>query len=142
MRLQPPAQPHGGNTHQSRQAEGANGDRAHALAALPDVPTAAEQELPLVASSWFAVCSPNGLANDSVVRISSAIQQVVKSDDCKKQAEEQGAKVLFLGNTDPAKLAHSKRAMWGRIGKLAGIKANGARPQGPVIIHPQTLRLM
>lgn len=94
------------------------------LAALPDVPTATEQGVPLVASSWFAVYGPNGLANDTLARISSAIKQVVESDSFRKRAEEQGAKALFLGSVDLAKLASSERGMWGRIVKVAGIKAD------------------
>ena len=94
------------------------------LAALPDVPTATEQGVPLVASSWFAVYGPNGLASDTLVRISSAIKQVVESDNFSKRAEAQGAKALFLGGTDLAKLASTERAMWGRIVKIAGIKAD------------------
>ena len=94
------------------------------LAALPDVPTATEQGVPLVASSWFAVYGPNGLARDTLARVSSAIKQVVESDNFRKRAEAQGAKALFLGGTDLAKLASTERAMWGRIVKIAGIKAD------------------
>ena len=94
------------------------------LAALPGVPTATEQGVPLVASSWFAVYGPNGLASDTLARISSAIKQVVESDNFRKRAEEQGAKALFLGSADLAKLASAERTMWGRIVKIAGIKAD------------------
>ena len=66
------------------------------LAALPDVSTATEQRVPLVASSWFAVFGPNGMPTDTLTRISSVIKQVVESDNFRKRAEEQGAKALFL----------------------------------------------
>lgn len=94
------------------------------LPVLPNVQTATELGVPLVASSWFAVYGPNGLANDTLARISSAIKQVVESDSFKKRAEEQGAKAIFVGTTDLAKLASAERAMWGRIVKVAGIKAD------------------
>ncbi|SFC16630.1 Tripartite-type tricarboxylate transporter, receptor component TctC [Polaromonas sp. OV174] len=94
------------------------------LAAQPDVPTATERGVPLVASSWFAVYGPNGMPNDTQSRISAAIKQVVESDNFRKRAEEQGAKALFLSGPELAKLSADERAMWGRIIKLSGIKAD------------------
>lgn len=94
------------------------------LAALPDIQTATEQGVPLVASSWFAVYGPNGMPADTLARITAAIKQVVESEAFKKRAEEQGAKALFLGSADLAKLAESDRAMWGRIVRVSNIKAD------------------
>lgn len=91
---------------------------------LPDVPTALESGVSLVASSWFAVYGPSGITNDAQTRITAAIKQVVESDAFKKRAEEQGAKALFLGGTDLDKLAVNERAMWARIIKASGIKAD------------------
>ncbi len=94
------------------------------LASLPEVPTATEQGVPLVASSWFAVYGPNGMPADTLSRLSGAIKQVVESEAFKKRAEEQGAKALFLAGPALAKLDASDRAMWGRIVKVANIKAD------------------
>lgn len=94
------------------------------LATQPDVPTATEQGVPLVASSWFAVYGQNGMPNETQARISAAIRQVVESEPFKKRAEEQGAKAVFLGGTELAKLGTDERAMWGRIIKVSGIKAD------------------
>ena len=49
---------------------------------------------------------------------------MVESDNFRKRAEEQGAKALILGGTDLAKLASTERDTWGRIVKVAGIKAD------------------
>ncbi|MEO6016876.1 MAG: tripartite tricarboxylate transporter substrate binding protein [Polaromonas sp.] len=94
------------------------------LAVLPDIPTATEQGVPLVASSWFALYGPNAMPADTLARLSAAVKQVVESDSFRKRAEEQGAKALFLGSADLTKLGSADRAMWGRIVKLAGIKAD------------------
>lgn len=91
---------------------------------LPDVPTAIESGVQLVASSWFAVYGPSGITNDAQTRITAAIKQVVESDAFKKRAEEQGAKAVFLGGTDLDKLANTERDMWARIIKTSGIKAD------------------
>ena len=91
---------------------------------LPDVPTAVESGVPLVASSWFAVYGPSGITSDAQTRITAAIKQVVESDAFKKRADEQGAKAVFLGGTDLDRLANTERNMWARIIKASGIKAD------------------
>ena len=94
------------------------------LSVQPDVPTATEQGVPLVASSWFAVYGPNGMPAETQARISAAIKQVVESEAFKKRAEEQGAKAVFLGNIELARLDAADRVMWGRTIKVANIKAD------------------
>jgi len=94
------------------------------LAALPSVPTATEQGVPLVASSWFAVYGPNGLSGDLQGRLTQAVAQVVRSDVFKKRAEEQGANAVAMTPAELAKLGADERAMWGRVVKLANIRAD------------------
>ncbi|EJL91053.1 hypothetical protein PMI15_00139 [Polaromonas sp. CF318] len=94
------------------------------LAAQPNVPTATEAGVPLVASSWFAVYGPTGLSADLQGRLSLAIKQVVESESFKKRAEEQGAKAVVMSGAELAALGDSERKMWGRIVKLANIKAD------------------
>lgn len=94
------------------------------LAAQPNVPTATEAGVPLVASSWFAVYGPTGLSADLQSRLSLAIKQVVESDGFKKRAEEQGAKAVVMSGAELATLGDNERKMWGRIVKLANIKAD------------------
>lgn len=94
------------------------------LAALPNVQTATEMGVPLVASSWFAVYGPTGLSADLQGRLSQAIKQVVESDNFKKRAEDQGAKAVVMSSTELAALEANERKMWGRIVKLANIKAD------------------
>ena len=94
------------------------------LSVLPNVPTALESGVALVASSWFGLYGPSGMSPELASRISSAVKQVVESDHYKKRIEEQGAKALFLDGADLGKLASAERNMWGRIIKLSGIKAD------------------
>ena len=94
------------------------------LAALPNVQTATEMGVPLVASSWFAVYGPTGLSADLQNRLSLAIRQVVESDNFRKRAEEQGAKAIAMNGAELDALGTNERKMWGRIVKLANIKAD------------------
>lgn len=94
------------------------------LAAQPNVPTAIETGVPLVASSWFAVYGPTGLSADLQSRLSLAIKQVVESEGFRKRAEEQGAKAVVMSGAELATLGDNERKMWGRIVKLANIKAD------------------
>ncbi len=94
------------------------------LAALPNVQTATEMGVPVVASSWFAVYGPTGLSADLQNRLSLAIRQVVESDNFRKRAEEQGAKAIAMNGAELDALGSNERKMWGRIVKLANIKAD------------------
>jgi len=94
------------------------------LPALPDVPTATELGVPLVASSWFAVYGPNGLPADVQNRLSTAIRQVVETPEFKRRAEEQGAKAIPMTPAELAALATKERATWERIVRVAQIKAD------------------
>ena len=94
------------------------------LAALPNMPTATEAGVPLVATSWFAVYGPNSLSADLQGRLSLAIRQVVESDNFRKRAEDQGAKAVAMDGAELAALGASERSMWSRVVKLANIKAD------------------
>lgn len=94
------------------------------LAALPNVQTATEMGVPLVASSWFAVYGPTGLSADLQNRLSLAVRQVVESDNFRKRAEEQGAKAIAMNGAELDALGSNERKMWGRIVKVANIKAD------------------
>lgn len=94
------------------------------LAALPNVPTATEAGVPLVASSWFAVYGPSAMSADLQSRLSLAIRQVVEADSFKKRAEDQGAKAVAMSSAELATLEAAERKMWARIVKIADIKAD------------------
>jgi tripartite-type tricarboxylate transporter receptor subunit TctC len=94
------------------------------LEALPNVPTAMEQGVPLVASSWFAVYGPAGLPAETQNRLSAAIKQIVQSEDFRKKAEELGAKAVAMNAAELATLGDNERNMWARIVHAANIKAD------------------
>jgi tripartite-type tricarboxylate transporter receptor subunit TctC len=94
------------------------------LEALPNVPTATEKGVALVASSWFAVYGPPTMSADLQAKLSAAVRQVVESPEFRKRAEEQGAKPMPMTPAELAKLGTDERATWDRIVKVAHIKAD------------------
>jgi tripartite-type tricarboxylate transporter receptor subunit TctC len=94
------------------------------LPALPNVPTATEAGVALVASSWFAVYGPAGLSPDLQNRLSAAVRQVVETPEFQRRAEEQGAKAVAMTPAELQTLGSNERATWDRIVKVAHIKAD------------------
>jgi tripartite-type tricarboxylate transporter receptor subunit TctC len=94
------------------------------LPALPDVPTATELGVPLVASSWFAVYGPATLPADVQNKLSAAVRQVVETAEFRHRAEEQGAKAIAMTPAELATLAANERATWDRVIRVAQIKAD------------------
>ena len=94
------------------------------LPALPDVPTATEMGVPLVASSWFAVYGPAGLSAELQNKLSTAVRQVVETPEFRRKAEEQGAKAIAMTPAELATLGTTERATWERIIRVAQIKAD------------------
>ncbi|MES3004093.1 MAG: tripartite tricarboxylate transporter substrate binding protein [Pseudomonadota bacterium] len=94
------------------------------LDALPNVPTATESGVALVASSWFAVYGPNGLSPDVQAKLTAAVRQVVESEGFRKRAEEQGAKAIAMSGAELATLGNNERNMWNRVVKAAKITAD------------------
>lgn len=94
------------------------------LAALPDVPTASERGVPLVASSWFAVYGPSQMSAELQNRLSAAVRQVVETPEFRQKAEGLGAKAVAMTPAELGKLGADERATWDRIVKVANIKAD------------------
>lgn len=95
------------------------------LPTLPDVPTAAEAGYPdLLVSSWFAMYAPAGTPQPVVDKISGEIAKIMRTEEFRKKAAEQGAEALYM---DPAQLgAYTKEELdrWGKVVKAANISAN------------------
>ena len=71
-----------------------------------------------------AVYGPNSLSADLQGRLSLAIRQVVKSENFRKRAEDQGAHAIAMDGPELAALGASERNMWSRVIKRANIKAD------------------
>ncbi|MCK9920073.1 tripartite tricarboxylate transporter substrate binding protein [Microbacteriaceae bacterium K1510] len=95
------------------------------LAALPDVPTAAEAGLPAwQASSWFGLVAPAGTPPDIIKRLQAEVAKALKQPPMQRFVGESG--MTLISNTPEAfeKLIVAERKKWGDIIKAAKIEAN------------------
>jgi tripartite-type tricarboxylate transporter receptor subunit TctC len=95
------------------------------LASLPDVKSTSE--IPgfekLDASSWFAVYAPAGTPKPVIDRLSNEIAKIMKTEDFKRKAEEQGAYATYMNPQQLGEFTKTELVNWGRIVKAANIKA-------------------
>lgn len=93
------------------------------LAALPDVPTAAEAGFPaLEGSAWMGLFGPAGLSPQVVDKLNRAVVQAVESSVLREQFALLGVEIL---STTPEAFAEQIRLdydRWGRIIKRLGIR--------------------
>jgi len=95
------------------------------LASLPNVPTVAEAGYPdLLVSSWFAMYAPKGTPQAVIDKLAGEIEGIMKTDDFRKKAEEQGAEAEFMGPVKLGEYTQQEYDRWGKVVKAAGIKAN------------------
>jgi tripartite-type tricarboxylate transporter receptor subunit TctC len=94
------------------------------LAALPDVPTAAEAGLPgWQASSWFGVVAPAGTAPETVKLLHTEIAKAVRAPSMQRFTTQSGARLVGSSPEEFARLIAAERAKWGEIINTAGISA-------------------
>lgn len=94
------------------------------LAALPDVPTAAEAGLPKVlAAGAYGIVAPRGLPDDVARKIVDAVTGALRTPEVVEKFAEQGG--IAQASTPDAyrALIKSEQGRWGPIIKAAGITA-------------------
>jgi len=95
------------------------------IAALPNVPTVAEQGLPkLTLESWAAVVAPKCTPPAIIERLRVEIEKVVKSQDFTRKLEERGFDPLSTSPAELARMINDESVRWGQIVKERHITAN------------------
>lgn len=95
------------------------------LASLPDVPTVAEAGYPdLLVSSWFAMYAPKDTPQAVIDKLATTIEGIMKTEEFRKKAEEQGAEAEIMGPAKLAEYTQQEYDRWGKVVREAGIKAN------------------
>ena len=96
------------------------------LPSLPDVRATAE--IPgfekLDASSWFAIYAPATTPKPVVDKLSNEIAKIMKTDEFRKKAEEQGAHAAYMNPQQLETYTRNELYNWGRFVKAANITAD------------------
>jgi tripartite-type tricarboxylate transporter receptor subunit TctC len=91
---------------------------------MPELPTIAEAGVPgYVASDWWGILAPAGTPQPIVAKLHGAIEEVLRSEDTKKNLDEQGATPLHMSSAEFGAYIKSEMTKWGPVVTKAGIKA-------------------
>ncbi|CAN7781151.1 tripartite tricarboxylate transporter substrate binding protein [Variovorax sp. LjRoot175] len=94
------------------------------LAAVPDVPTVAEQGYPgFEVAVWYGLAAPRGTPKPVLEKLNAELQKALKSDDVKAIFAAQGVEVLGGSVGDFEKFFQAQDAKWAPVIQKAGIKA-------------------
>jgi tripartite-type tricarboxylate transporter receptor subunit TctC len=91
---------------------------------IPDVPTFIEAGVPAFESTaWYGPVAPAGTARPLIVRIHTAVVDMLKSPEVREKLTSVSAGYV-VGNTPEefAALIQADRAKWGKVSKQAGVK--------------------
>ena len=89
---------------------------------LPDIPTARESGIDLIASTWVAVMGPAGVPKDVVVRLNTAIDQFLKSEDGTQQFARGGIRPIGGAPDRLVEAIAQDRRIWAPIIARENIK--------------------
>ena len=94
-------------------------------AALPDVPTVAEQGFPgYEATNWYAFVAPAKTPAPIIERLNREITAALRSKETHDQLEAHGMEPIPSTPAELTKQIEREYAVWGKIVKEAGITAN------------------
>ena len=91
---------------------------------LPELPTVGEAGVPgYVAADWWGILAPAGTPAPIVNKLHGAIEEVLNSDDTKKNLDQQGATPLHMSTAEFGGYIKAEMTKWGPVVTQAGIKA-------------------
>lgn len=94
-------------------------------AAVPEVPTIAEQGFPgFEATAWYGVLAPAGTPRPIVARLHSELTEILKVADVRKRLENLGFEIVGSTPQDFAAYIKSEIKKWEKV-----VKASGAKPE-------------
>lgn len=93
------------------------------LEALPDVPTAAEVDLPgLVVSSWLGIVAPAGTPETVVARVRAAVAAVLAQPEFSAELTKQGTQPALLDGAEFRQFILAEQQRWAEVVQTAGVK--------------------
>lgn len=95
------------------------------LAALPDVPTAAEAGLPnYEVTTWYGVLAPAGTPKPIIARLNAEIVRVMHAPDLQERFAATGTEPKTSTPEEFADFIQQEMAKWGKVVRAAGLKAD------------------
>jgi len=91
--------------------------------AMPEVPTAKEAGLPIVAVNWYLLLAPRGTPPDIVLRLNAESQRALHVPDIRERLEALGGEPVSGPPEEAAAFLRTEYEQWGRVIREAGIKA-------------------
>lgn len=112
---------------QANQVKGLVVATPNRISVVPDVPTAAEQDLPqFAATGWNALFAPKGVPSEIIVKLNAAAKAALNDENTRRRFLELGADLPNDAGQTPQALAELVRAevdKWVPIIKGAGVLA-------------------
>jgi tripartite-type tricarboxylate transporter receptor subunit TctC len=97
----------------------------HRLAALPDVPTAAEAGLPnFDVTTWYGILTPAGVPRPIVERLNRELVAIMNSPEMKESLARQGTEVRTSTPEEFGAYIREEIAKWGDVIRKAGLHAS------------------
>jgi tripartite-type tricarboxylate transporter receptor subunit TctC len=92
--------------------------------ALPNVPAVAEFVSGYEASTWYGLCAPKGTPIEVVERLNKEVNSALAGSNLKARLADLGAEPLSMTPAEFKKLVTDETEKWGKVVKVAGIKAD------------------
>lgn len=90
-------------------------------ASAPEVPTAAEQGVPVVISGWHVLAAPSGTPREVVVRLNRALNAVTSRADIRERLLKAGVQPATSTPEEAQAMVRAEWQRWGEVARKAGI---------------------
>ncbi|HKW39043.1 MAG TPA: tripartite tricarboxylate transporter substrate binding protein [Burkholderiales bacterium] len=91
--------------------------------AMPGVPTAAQEGIPLAAVNWYVLLAPAGTPRAIVERLNAESVRAVNAPDMRERLAALGGEPMSGSPEDTAAFLRKEYEQWGKVIREAGIKA-------------------
>ena len=90
--------------------------------AAPEVPTAAEQGLPVAISGWHVLAVPAGTPPDRIAKLNAALNAATARPDVKEKLLKAGAQPEAASVEEAQAMVKSEWQRWGEVARKAGLQ--------------------
>jgi tripartite-type tricarboxylate transporter receptor subunit TctC len=96
---------------------------ARRSSAMPEVPTAGEAGMNIVAVNWYVLLAPAGTPREIVARLNAEAGRAMHASEVRGRLEALGGEPVTASPEDTAAFLRKEVEQWGKVIREAGIKA-------------------